>query len=99
LAVAAGAALGSFVVLDALGLHLGGSRWDGILIAMAIGVAVSVRAPMVAVVMLSEMTGDFRLLPLSALVVALAVLLDRRLDRRRRRAGHHVPATLHDEDA
>lgn len=99
LAVSAGAALGAFVLLDSLGFHVTGARWDGILIAMTIGIAVSVRAPLVAVVMLSEMSGDFRLLPLSALVVALATGLDRLVDRHLRTRGHRVPPTLHDEDA
>lgn len=99
LAVSAGAALGAFLLLGELDLHLGGSLWDGILIAMAIGVAVSVRAPLVAVVMLSEMAGDFRLLPLSALAVVLATGLDRLVDCHLRARNHLVPATLHDEDA
>lgn len=99
LAVSAGAALGSFLLLDGLGVHLAGSRWDGILIAMAVGVAVSVRAPLVALVLLAEMSGDLRLVPLSALAVAVAVGLDRLVDRTRRSGGHRVPARLHDEDA
>ena len=98
LAVAGGAALASFVALDAFGVQLGGSKWDGILIAMAVGVAISVRSPLVALVMVAEMAGDARVLPLTALAVGVAIALDRAVDHVQRIAGKPVPIALHDED-
>ena len=47
-----------------------------LLVAMAVGLAASVRSPLVAVVMVAEMTGDLRLVPLSALIVGACYLLD-----------------------
>ena len=76
LAVAAGAALTTFHALAELGLTLPGSWWDGVLVTMAVGLAVSVRSPLVAVVMVAEMTGDIRVVPLSALAVGACYLLD-----------------------
>ncbi|MDO8388878.1 MAG: chloride channel protein [Actinomycetota bacterium] len=99
LAVAAGAALATFLALDAAGWRLGGSRWDGMLVAMAIGVAVSIRSPLVAVVMVAEMTGDVRVLPMSAFVVAVAVLLDRAVERRLPAARRTAHERVHDDDA
>jgi CIC family chloride channel protein len=98
LAVAGGAALASFLALDLLGIQLGGSKWDGILIAMAVGVAISVRSPLVALVMVAEMAGDARVLPLTALAVGVAIALDRVVDHVQRIAGKRVPIALHDED-
>lgn len=76
LAVAAGAALTTYHAAAELGLSLPGSWWDGMLVAMAVGLAASVRSPLVAIVMVAEMTGDLRLVPLSALIVGACYLLD-----------------------
>ncbi len=76
LAVAAGAALTTYHAAAEIGLNLPGSWWDGMLVAMAVGLAASVRSPLVAVVMVAEMTGDLRLVPLSALIVGACYLLD-----------------------
>lgn len=96
LAVAGGAALTWILVLDALGVQLAGARWDAVLVAMSVGVAVSIRSPMVAVLMVPEMSGDLRLVPVTAVVVSVVVLLDQ-LVVRRRRSG--LSGGLHDEDA
>ncbi|MDH4074412.1 MAG: chloride channel protein [Acidimicrobiia bacterium] len=76
MAVAAGAALTTFHAVAELGVTLPGSWWDGALVAMAVGLAASVRSPLVAIVMVAEMTGDLRLVPLSALIVGACYLLD-----------------------
>jgi len=76
MAVAAGAALTTYHAAAELGVTLPGSWWDGALVAMAVGLAASVRSPLVAVVMVAEMTGDLRLVPLSALIVGACYLLD-----------------------
>lgn len=101
LAVAAGAALLGFVALSHLGVPLPGTYWDGMLVAMTIGIAVGIRSPLVATIVVAEMTGDLRLLPVSAATVLVATVLDRALDRRRAGAGAGEPVavTLHDEDA
>ena len=99
LAVSAGWALGAFLILDGVGLTIPGGHWDGMLVAMAIGVAVGLRSPLVAIVVIPEMTGDFSLLPFCALAVGAAVILDRQIDAWRTRTVHHVPAELHDADA
>ncbi len=76
LAVAAGAALTTYHAAAELGLTLPGSWWDGMLVVMAVGLAASVRSPLVAIVMVAEMAGDLRLVPLSALIVGACYLLD-----------------------
>lgn len=76
LAVAAGAALTTYHAAAEIGLSLPGSWWDGMLVVMAVGLATSVRSPLVAVVMVAEMTGDLRLVPLNALIVGACYLLD-----------------------
>lgn len=76
MAVAAGAALTTYHAAAELGITLGGSWWDGALVVMAVGLATSVRSPLVAIVMVAEMAGDLRLVPLSALTVGACYLLD-----------------------
>lgn len=76
LAVAAGAALTTYHAAAELGITLGGSWWDGALVVMAVGLATSVRSPLVAIVMVGEMAGDLRIVPLSALTVGACYLLD-----------------------
>jgi chloride channel protein, CIC family len=92
LAVAGGAALMGDVALRALGADLGAARWDAMLAVMAVGIAVSVRAPLTAVFMVAELAGDLRLVPLTALAVALAWGLGRVVDRwSEQRAGSTPP--------
>lgn len=77
MAVAAGWGLLTVLAVERFGVDLPGSRWDAMLLAATIGVAVGLRAPLLAVVMVPEMAGDYRLLPLTAAVVLLALPLDR----------------------
>jgi len=95
LAVAAGAGLLTWWALDGLGVGLPDTRWDAVLVTASVGVAISVRAPLVAAVMVAEMSADLRLLPLTAAVVALASLADHHLTHERL----FGPAALEDEDA
>lgn len=99
LAVSAGWALLCVLGLEAVGVPLPGSHWDAMLVAMAVGVAVGLRSPLVAIVLVPEMVGDLTLLPITAVAVGAAVLLDHAIDVRRRSHGEAVPATLHGEDA
>ena len=75
------------------------NRWEAIVAAMAIGVAVGMRSPLVAVFLVPELLGDYWLiLPLAA-VVGVAYLLDRGIDVLVRRLGRLIPAGVYDEDA
>ncbi|MCB0999778.1 MAG: chloride channel protein [Acidimicrobiales bacterium] len=95
LAVAAGAGLLTWWALDGLGAGLPEARWDAVLVTASVGVAISVRAPLVAAVMVAEMSADLRLLPLTAAAVGLASLADHHLAHERL----FGPAALDDEDA
>lgn len=97
LAVSSGWALLAFVTLDAAGLDLPGTYWDGMMAAMAVGIAVGLRSPLVGAFAVAEMAGDLTLVPILALAVAAAVALDRGGEHwysQRRR-----PIEIHDEDA
>lgn len=77
MAVAGGWGLLTMVTVEALGIDLPGSRWDAMILAAAIGVAIGLRAPVMAVVLVPEMVGDYTLLPFTAGMVVLAVGVDR----------------------
>ena len=99
MAVAAGAALLCFETLDRLGVSLPGSHWDGMLAAMSVGIAVGTKTPLVGVVVVAELAGDVRLLPLCAASVVGATLLEMtmrslRPTAQQRRVSH--PSTLDD---
>lgn len=101
--VAAGAALAATMA----GQHFPGIRWglsgwapwSLIVMAMAVGVAVGLRSPLVAVFLVPEMLGDYSLVPAVAVVVAVAVVIDRGLDAAARRMGSLLPTGVYDEDA
>lgn len=81
MAVAAGWALLTWKLIAELGATLPSDRWAGVLIAMAIGIAIGLDAPLVASLIVAEMTGDPSLIPFTAGLVGLAVLCDKGLDR------------------
>lgn len=72
LAVAGGTAAIVLVAADRLGLDLGVRRWDVVVIVSVVGVAVSLRSPFVAALVIPEMTGRMSLIPVCAAVVAVA---------------------------
>jgi CIC family chloride channel protein len=89
MAVAAGAALLCFEGLTKAGVNLPGSHWDGMLAAMSVGIAVGTRTPLVGIIVVAELAGDFRLIPVCALSVGGAKLLElaaKRVVPSRRRA-------------
>ena len=94
MAVAAGAALLAFEALDKLGAPLSGSHWDGMLAAMSVGIAVGTQAPLVGIVVIAELAGDARLIPVCALSVVgvRALELAVRKLRASRSAGMQVVA-------
>ena len=98
LAVAGGWALAAFIGLEALGVHLGEASWDGMLTAMAVGVAIGLRAPILGAVAVAEMAGDYRLLPLTAATVLVAIIIDHLIDRRMARFGGSDHDLLRNDD-
>ncbi|CAB4870417.1 unannotated protein [freshwater metagenome] len=96
MAVAAGAALLSFEALAKLGVTLPGTPWDGMLAAMSVGIAVGTRSPLVGIVVVAELAGDARLLPVCGVAVGLAWLVERIIDAasRRLRPERAVVASL-----
>jgi CIC family chloride channel protein len=96
--VAGGTAL--LVLLAADGLGVGVAHpWDAMVAAMAVGVAIGMRSPLVAIFLVPELLGDYVLVFPVAAVVAVAWLLDRALDRFMLWVGAAVPSGIHDEDA
>jgi H+/Cl- antiporter ClcA len=96
--VAGGTALLVLLAADSLGAGVA-RPWDAIVPAMAVGVAVGMRSPLVAVFLVPELLGDYSLVIPVALVVAVGWLLDRALDRLVERTGGQVPTAIYDEDA
>jgi len=96
--VAAGAALLLVLAADSLGVAVD-HPWDAMVPAMAIGVAIGMRSPLVAIFLIPELLGDYVLVLPVAVVVGVAWLLDRALDRFILRTGAAVPTGVYDEDA
>jgi len=81
------------------GIDLPGSRWDGIVVAMIVGVAVRIRSPLTAIFLVPEMIGDLSLIAIAAPTVCAAVMLDRLASRVIATARDLVPGGIFDEDA
>ena len=96
--VSAGWAALTLMAVDGLGWW-NGEVWDGMLVAMAIGIAVGLRSRLVGMVMVAEMTGQIGLLPVFAVVVPVAWLLDHGIDRALAARGWRLPDRVYDEDA
>jgi chloride channel protein, CIC family len=96
--VAGGTALLVLLAVDGMGfdvVHV----WDAMVPAMAIGVAVGMRSPLVAIFLIPELLGDYTLVLPMIVVVGTAWLLDRALDRVVVRVGAMIPSDVYDEDA
>ncbi|MEZ5166519.1 MAG: chloride channel protein [Acidimicrobiales bacterium] len=98
IAIASGCVLLTLFGLEELGFSVT-HPWDAMVAAMAVGVAVGLRSPLMAIFLLPEMVGDYRLVPVIAVIVALAVALDRGIDWLLVRAGQMLPVGVYDEDA
>jgi CIC family chloride channel protein len=99
MAIASGAALLVLLGLERFGLDVRGDVVWGVMVsAMAVGVAVGLRSPLMSVVLIPELVGDYTLLPLIAAVVAITWLVDRVVDRLIGRVGRRVPDVVFDED-
>ncbi len=99
IAIAAGWALLLFGGIEAIGVALPGAVYDGMLAAMAVGVAVGLRAPLMAIVLIPEMVGDLSLLLVCAAVVLPAAAADRLLDGHRGIPRRPARVPVLDEDA
>ena len=82
MAVGAGGAILTFHAFNGLGLTFDG-RWDAMIAAMAAAVAVATDAPFTAIVVVAELTGDYRAMPIISLAVGVALVI------------RHVPRRLH----
>jgi len=79
MAIAGGWGLLTVLAVERFGVDLPGSRWDAMILAAAAGVAVGLRSPVMAVVMVPEMVGDYRMVPFTAAIVVTALVIDRLL--------------------
>ncbi len=75
------------------------NRWEAMVAAMAVGVAVGMRSPLVAVFLIPELLGDYWLVLPLVVIVGVAYVLDRGIDKLVRRLGRVIPAGVYDEDA
>jgi chloride channel protein, CIC family len=98
ISVASGCALLSLLGAESLGFALE-HPWDAMVAAMAIGIAVGLRSPLMAAFLIPEFLGDYTLVPAIGLIVMLAVGFDRGLDRFVVFVGQRVPRGVYDEDA
>jgi H+/Cl- antiporter ClcA len=98
ISVSAGFGLLTLLAADGLGLEVN-HPWNGMVAAMAVGLTVGLRSPIGAVFLIPELLGDYRLVPIIAMIVAPAWILDRMLDRLGVDLGAHLPNNVYDEDA
>jgi chloride channel protein, CIC family len=93
LAVGAGAAMTTVLVLGKVGFGVDGLAWDAIAATMAVTVTITMRAPLVAVFVVAEVCGDWRLVPVSAVVTGLVLLAERLLPSLASKTEAHGPAS------
>lgn len=99
LAVCAGWVLATYVGLETLGVNLPGNHWDGILIGMAVGLSVGLHAPVLASVVVAEMSGQIGLVPFTAVAAFVAHRTVHAVDAAAEKRRIPVPHEQHDEDA
>ena len=99
LAVCAGWVLATYVGLETLGVNLPGNHWDGILIGMAAGLSVGLHAPVLASVVVAEMSGQIGLVPFTAVAAFVAHRTVHAVDSAAEKRRIPVPHEQHDEDA
>ena len=98
ISVSAGFGLLTLLAADGLGLEIN-HPWNGMVAAMAVGLTVGLRSPIGAVFLIPELVGDYRLVPIIAMIVAPAWALDRVFDRAIAHFGARIPNKVYDEDA
>ena len=95
--VAAGSALLGTAALHGLGISVV-NVWAVAVLSAAVAVAVGLRSPITAVVLIPEMMGHLRLLPATAMVVVAAIALDHTLDLAMHRLRFVTLHDIQDED-
>ena len=99
MSIASGTALLSLFGVEHLGVDVGaGVAWGVMVTAMAVGVAVGLRSPLLAIVLVPELVGDYTILPMIAVVVGAAVLVNLGLDHAVERVTPLVPDVVYDDD-
>ena len=99
ISIAAGTALLALLGAEGLGVHLdAGVTWGVMVSSMAVGVAVGLRSPLLAVVLIPELVGDYSFLPVIVVVVVGATIVDRGIDHLVSRVASPVPDVIYDED-
>ena len=97
--IVVGAGSAMLAVLAGNGLGWGTPDvWALTVLAGSAAIAVGLRAPLTAILLLPELTGRYALLPATAAVVLCAVVVDRGLDRCVGRLAERLPAGVRDED-
>ena len=99
LAVSAGWILATYVGLEAMGVNLPGNHWDGIVIGMAAGLSVGLHAPVLAGIVVAEMSGQLSLMPFTMAAALIAHVIVRAVDRTEKEHDLPVPQPMHTEDA
>jgi H+/Cl- antiporter ClcA len=93
LAIGSGAAMTTVLVLGKVGFGVDGLAWDTIAATMAVTVLVTMRAPLVAVFVVAEVCGDWRLVLVSGAVTGLVLLAERLLPSLAPAATSQEPAS------
>ena len=99
LSVSAGWALLTFLALHNLGVPLPGTYWDGMVVAMSIGVAVGLQSPLLGMVVVAEMAGQVQFIPVIAFIVLIATQLNKVVDKHVMSRTHRLPKMFQDQDA
>ena len=99
LSVSAGWALLTFIALHNLGVPLPGTYWDGMVVAMSVGVAVGLQSPLLGMVVVAEMTGQIQFVPVIAVIVFLAIQINKIVDKQVMSRTHRLPSIFQDQDA
>lgn len=104
MAIAGGAALLVVLGAEAAGLAVE-HPWDVVVAAMVVGIAVGLRSPIMAPLLVAELLGDYTLIPALAVVALAAAGIDRLLDlaatgvdRLAHRAATEPATRVRDED-
>lgn len=99
MAITAGWGLAAYMLLEKAGVPLAGTHQEVMVIAMTIGVAVGLHAPLLAVVVIAELSGHLGLVPVCAMAAMLGHLMVHGLDRYDKNRNVSLPDVMHDEDA
>ena len=98
LAVGAGAAMAALLVCGASPSRAG-ELWGAALVAMAAAITISLRSPLLGALVVAELCGDPKVLPLTIVAAVVASVADHGfVAAAKRLAGKGVPAVVDDAD-